>query len=110
MDLKKKKCIPCEGDTKPMSAAEAKKYLKFAKDWELSDNKIYLNKKFKDFKAALKFINAVGKIAEQQGHHPDILLYSWNNIKLTLNTHAIGGLSINDFIMAAKINSIKKGL
>jgi 4a-hydroxytetrahydrobiopterin dehydratase len=107
MDLKNHRCVPCEGGTKPMSAGEAKKYLKSAKGWKLEKGSIILDKKFKDFKAAMLFIKKVGDIAEDQGHHPDIYLHDWNNVKLTLSTHAIKGLSINDFIVAAKINSIK---
>jgi 4a-hydroxytetrahydrobiopterin dehydratase len=96
MDLTKKKCKPCE----------ALKNLKFAEDWKLKGNSIYREFKFKDFKGALQFINSVGRIAEKEGHHPDILLYSWNRVRLTSSTHAIKGLSINDFILAAKINQL----
>lgn len=77
--------------------------------WSVRDEK-YLEKeyKFTDFKKSLEFINKVGTIAEEEGHHPDILLYSWNRVKLTLYTHAIGGLSENDFILASKIDLIQK--
>ncbi len=107
MDLKNKRCKPCEGGTKPMKKSEAAKYLKFAPGWKLSGNDITIDKKFKDFKRALTFINKVGAIAEREGHHPDIILHDWNKVKLVLSTHAIGGLSINDFIVAAKVNSLR---
>lgn len=60
--------------------------------------------KFKNFKEALLFVNKVGEVAESEGHHPDILLHSWNKVKVVLSTHSIGGLSLNDFIVAAKID------
>ena len=63
---------------------------------------------FKDFKAALAFVNHVGTIAEKEGHHPNLFLHGWNKVTITLFTHAIGGLSTNDFIVAAKIDALKK--
>jgi len=107
MNLKNSKCVPYEGGTKPLSVKEAKKYLKDAKGWRLEKKNITLDKKFNDFKEAIRFVNKVANIAEKQGHHPDISLHNWNQVRLTLSTHAIGGLSINDFIVAAKINSVK---
>ncbi len=107
MDFTKKKCKPCEGGTKPMNAKEARKNLRFASGWKLEGKSIYTELKFKDFKHAMGFVNKVADIAESEGHHPDILVYSWNKVRLTSSTHAIKGLSINDFILAAKINQIK---
>ena len=77
------------------------------KDWMLAEDakSISKNFKFKDFKEALAFVNKVGDIAESEGHHPDIEL-GWGKVTITLSTHAIGGLSQNDFIVAAKINNI----
>lgn len=89
-----------------MSKAEALKYMKYANGWTLQKNKIYKSMEFKNFSEAMKFINKVARIAEKEGHHPDILLYGWNKVRFTLSTHAIKGLSINDFILAAKIDSI----
>jgi 4a-hydroxytetrahydrobiopterin dehydratase len=107
MDFTKRRCKPCEGGTKPMNAAEARKNLRFAEGWKLKGNSIYTELKFKNFKDAVGFVNGVAGIAEREGHHPDILVYSWNRVRLTSSTHAIKGLSINDFILAAKINRIK---
>jgi 4a-hydroxytetrahydrobiopterin dehydratase len=107
MDLAKKRCKPCEGGTKPMNRAEALKNLRFADGWKLKGSSICREFKFKDFGHALQFINSVGRVAEGEGHHPDIYLYSWNRVRLTSSTHAIKGLSINDFILAAKINRLK---
>jgi 4a-hydroxytetrahydrobiopterin dehydratase len=106
MDLKSKKCKPCEGGTKPFSKKEATKYLKFVPGWKLSGKMISIDKKFKNFGEAMSFVNKVAKIAQGEGHHPDIYLHDWNQVKLTLSTHAIKGLSINDFIVAAKVNNL----
>jgi 4a-hydroxytetrahydrobiopterin dehydratase len=107
MDLTKKHCVPCEGGVKPFTKQQARKYLEQVKSWKLVGNKIEREFKFKNFLQAMKFVNNVAQLAEDEGHHPDILLYSWNHVKLTTYTHAIGGLSENDFILAAKIDKIK---
>lgn len=75
-------------------------------EWNVLENK-KLNRKFsfKDFKEALTFVNNVGEIAEKEGHHPDIE-FGWGYANITLTTHAVSGLSINDFILAAKIDKI----
>lgn len=75
--------------------------------WEvMDDKKIVRTFKFKDFAGALAFVNRAGAIAEEQGHHPDMDLHGWNMVTVTLWTHAIKGLSVNDFIMAAKIDAL----
>ena len=107
MDLKRRKCKPCEGGTKPMDRKESHKYLRLVRGWKLQGKNISKEMKFKDFKNAISFVGKVANIAESEGHHPDICLHDWNRIKLTLSTHAIKGLSINDFIMASKVDSIK---
>lgn len=100
-----KKCVPCEGWMKPLTRAQFEKHLPQVPDWTVvEDKKIEKDFKFKDFKEALAFINQVGTIAEQENHHPDINLHNWNRVNITLSTHAIKGLSENDFIMAAKID------
>ena len=109
MNLLEEKCVPCEGGVEPMTKADAEAMLNFhVKDWVLSEDTKYISKKFefKDFKEALSFVNKVGVIAESEGHHPDIEL-GWGKVNITLTTHAIGGLSQNDFIVAAKINAIQ---
>jgi len=105
-DLTKKHCVPCEGGVPPMTKEEAEKYLKKIKGWELAGNKIEKDLKFRNFKQAMAFINKIAELAEEEGHHPDILVYSWNKVKLVTYTHAIGGLSENDFILAAKIDRL----
>ena len=107
-DLLSKKCSPCEGGVIPFDVSEIHKYQKKVDGWDLVQNekKIYfLEKKFtfKNFLEAQDFVNKVGKISEDEGHHPDIL-FGWGYAKISITTHAIEGLSENDFILAAKID------
>ncbi len=106
-DLKHKKCVPCEGGVKPLTPDEYGSYLRNElSGWADFDERwIEKEYKFKNFKEALAFVNKVGDIAESEGHHPDINLHGWNKVKLTLSTHAISGLSENDFILASKIDA-----
>jgi 4a-hydroxytetrahydrobiopterin dehydratase len=107
--LTNQKCVPCEGGVDPLTRSEFEQYLEQVSDWTvLNDRALEREFTFADFKKALAFINNAGDIAESEGHHPDIYLHGWNKVRLTLTTHAIGGLSINDFVLAAKIdNSLK---
>lgn len=107
-DLLSKKCIPCEGGTFPLSQEKIEGYLQELSGWKAKSNK-NLSKEFSflNFKTALVFVNQIGEVAEREGHHPDIAL-SWGKVGVTLSTHAIGGLSENDFILAAKIDAIKQ--
>ena len=110
-DLATKHCVPCEGGTPPMSRAEAERYVADAPGWRLVESdplKIERSFKHKDFAQAMAFVNTVAGIAEAEAHHPDIRI-SWNRVQLELFTHAIDGLSENDFILAAKINQAKEG-
>jgi len=105
----KKNCLPCEIGGQPMALAQARDNLKFLNPaWQLSpDNKkIKRHYKFPDFASALKFVNEVGRIAEAEGHHPDIY-FTWGKVDLEIYTHAVGGLSDNDFILASKIDGLK---
>jgi 4a-hydroxytetrahydrobiopterin dehydratase len=107
MDLKNKKCIPCEGTEKPFDDQKIAQYRAFLQfDWDIIDGKqIEHEFEFKDFKEAMTFVNKVANIAEEEGHHPDIYIF-YNKVKIQLSTHAIKGLSENDFIMAVKIELI----
>ena len=107
MNLLSKKCIPCEGGATPLTKEQTEEYLKEATHWKSSSDglKIIREVTFKDFKEAMGFINRVAEIAESEGHHPDIFV-SYNQVRLELSTHAIKGLSENDFIVAAKINEL----
>ncbi len=105
--LANKKCVPCEGDMSPFTRNQIQGYIVQRKDWSVVENKaIEKNFQFKNFKKALVFINKVGEIAESEGHHPDIYLHGYNKVRITLSTHALKGLSENDFILAAKIDTI----
>ena len=107
-NLVSKKCVPCEGGTPALSREQVKKLLPQIQGWITGSDfkKISRDFKFKDFKAALDFVSKVAEVAEAEGHHPDILIHGWNRVRLELSTHAIGGLSENDFIMAAKIDGL----
>ena len=109
-NLSQKKCKPCEGGISALDISEIHKYQKKIDGWEVKSNekKIYfLEKKFKfkNFLNSQKFINEVSKISENEGHHPDIL-FGWGYAQIKITTHAIEGLSENDFILAAKIDQI----
>ncbi len=107
-DLLQKKCVPCEGGVDPIDRAGAQKYLMQVPGWNLSEDakKISKEYKFQDFIGAINFVNNVAEIAESENHHPDIKI-NYNKVLLELSTHAIGGLSENDFILAAKIDAMK---
>jgi 4a-hydroxytetrahydrobiopterin dehydratase len=106
MNLISKKCVACEGGVPPLAGGALDTYLKEVTGWTVVDGKkIRKEFTFPDFKTALSFVNTVGDIAESEGHHPDIQL-SWGRVVVELWTHAIGGLSENDFILAAKIDAI----
>ena len=107
-DLTEKKCVPCEGGAVPFDISEIHKYQKKVDGWEIvqNENKIFLLEKkfiFENFLKSQNFVNKVGKISEDEGHHPDIL-FGWGYAKINITTHAIEGLSENDFILAAKID------
>ena len=96
-------CKACEAGTPPMSEEQARELLPQVPGWELDGTTLTRRFKFKDFQGSMAFVNRVAELAESEGHHPDIHI-SWNRVRLELTTHAIKGLSENDFIMAAKIN------
>ncbi len=103
--LVKGHCVPCEGGVEPMRGDEIKIYISYLKTpWQVSTDSKSIKKqfKFKDFRQAMVFVNKVAEVAEEQGHHPDITIY-YNKVDIFLTTHAIKGLSTNDFIMASKI-------
>ena len=105
-NLSEKKCIPCESGVPPMNDKKIEVYLKKVKGWSLKQGRLSKHFKFKDFKKTLEFVNKVGKIAEQEGHHPNIY-FTWGKCEIQIYTHAINGLSENDFILAAKIDEIR---
>ncbi len=106
MALAEQKCIPCEGGVMPLTIAQAQALLKETPGWALSNEVRSITRAytFKNFAEALVWVNRIGAIAETEGHHPDIAL-SWGKVVVTLSTHSIGGLSENDFVLAAKIDN-----
>lgn len=112
MDLTTKHCVPCEGGTPPLTDTQEDALKLQMPDWILmrSDGTTVVHKirrqfTFKTFPQAIKFVDRVAEIAEKEGHHPDIYIF-YNKVQLELFTHAVGGLSENDFIMAAKIDKL----
>ena len=109
-DLLNKKCVPCEGGVPALDISEIHKYQKKIDGWDVIKNEKnihFLEKKFtfKNFVESQKFVNEVGRISEEEGHHPEIL-FGWGYAKINISTHAIEGLSENDFILASKIDKI----
>ncbi|MGZ4732076.1 MAG: 4a-hydroxytetrahydrobiopterin dehydratase [Terriglobales bacterium] len=106
--LADKKCVPCRGGMPPLKGEELKKLHDRLSDWQVvSEHHLHREFRFPDFKEALDFVNRVAAIAEQEGHHPDILL-AWGKVGITLWTHTIDGLTESDFILAAKIERVSK--
>lgn len=106
-DLIKQKCVPCEGNVKPLSGDQLAPYLKQSPHWILVEgSKLQREIECKNFNQAIELVNSIAKIAEEEDHHPNIYLHDYNKVMLTLYTHAISGLSKNDFIVAAKINTV----
>lgn len=107
MDLSQEKCVSCEGGVPPYTAAEiAERLPQINSGWSVvEEKKIQRNFEFKDFKEAMAFVNKLADIAEAKGHHPDLHIF-YNKVMIELWTHAIAGLSINDFILAANADTI----
>ncbi len=105
--LTQKHCVPCEGGIPPMPREEAEKLMAEIPEWKLAEDGLSIHRQFRfgDFAEALGFVNLVGDLAELEGHHPDITI-RWNKVDVLLSTHAIKGLSENDFILAAKIDQL----
>jgi len=107
MELKDKKCVPCEGGVEPFNEKEIKEFkTKVDGDWNVVDNKKIKRKfPFKNFKESMAFVNKIADIAEEDQHHPDITIH-YDEVEVELTTHAIKGLSENDFIIASKIDNL----
>lgn len=107
MNLSHKKCTPCEGGTQPLSREKVIELLpELSLAWEIDDTatQIHIELTFRTFVQAIEFVRQIAELAEEEGHHPDLFI-SYNHITITLTTHAIKGLSENDFIMASKIEN-----
>lgn len=106
-DLTNKQCKPCEGGVPPLTQHEAASLLKQLDDWELKDNVISKIFKFKNYYQVMAFVNAVAWMTHREDHHPDMTV-GYNQCRVEYSTHAIGGLSENDFICAAKVDALFK--
>jgi 4a-hydroxytetrahydrobiopterin dehydratase len=107
-ELRRKKCLPCEGGVPPLSADEVKAHRAAVPAWELTADgkRIRRQWRVKDFATGLDFFQRVGQIAEAEDHHPDLYLEGYRNVTIELWTHAVNGLTLNDFILAAKIDTL----
>jgi 4a-hydroxytetrahydrobiopterin dehydratase len=111
-ELTAKRCQACEGGIPPLSAQQVEHYLTALPAWKVTADgkRIRRDWRVKDFVTALDFFNRVGRLAEDEGHHPDLHLVGYRNVAIELWTHAIDGLSENDFILAAKIDLLPVAL
>lgn len=107
-ELSARKCLPCEGLTAALSRARAEELLRGVTGWELAADAKQVSRqiKAKNFMAAVDLIGKIAAVAEAENHHPDLHLTGYKNLRIELSTHAIKGLSENDFILAAKINKL----
>ena len=109
MDLRAKRCVPCEGGVPKLGAAEVSALLREIPGWEARDDQLHRTFTFRDFVTAMRFVNRMAEVAEAEGHHPDFTVH-YRRVDVVIWTHAIGGLSENDFILAAKITPLAEGL
>ncbi|HEX9244131.1 MAG TPA: 4a-hydroxytetrahydrobiopterin dehydratase [Anaeromyxobacter sp.] len=107
MDYAQRKCVPCEGGIPPLGAQVVDEALGALGGWDAQEARTRIHKhyRFKDFVEAMRFVNAMAALAEAEGHHPDFTVH-WNTVDVTLWTHAVGGLSENDLIVAAKLDRL----
>lgn len=105
-DLASRECVPCRGGVPPLGGAEIESLLKQLDGWEVvGGHHLRKSFEFKDFREALRFVNRIGELAEDEGHHPDIS-FGWGRAEVTIWTHKIDGLTESDFILAAKIDKL----
>jgi 4a-hydroxytetrahydrobiopterin dehydratase len=109
MDLRARRCVPCEGGVPKLGAAEVGALLREIPGWEARDDQLHRTFTFRDFVTAMRFVNRMAEVAEAEGHHPDFTVH-YRRVDVVVWTHAIGGLSENDFILAAKITPLAEGL
>jgi 4a-hydroxytetrahydrobiopterin dehydratase len=110
MDFTRMKCAPCKKGAPPKSAAEVDEALRSLDGWAAQEGQTRIHKRyrFRDFVEAMRFVNGLAALAEAEGHHPDFAVH-WNTVDVTLWTHDVGGLSQNDFIVAAKLDTLPEG-
>jgi 4a-hydroxytetrahydrobiopterin dehydratase len=108
-ELRAKRCVPCEGGVPKVDAAQVAALLAELPGWEVRDDRLQRRFTFRDFVTAMRFVNRMAEVAEAEGHHPDFTVH-YRQVDVAVWTHAIGGLSENDFILAAKITPLADGL
>jgi 4a-hydroxytetrahydrobiopterin dehydratase len=104
-ELARRKCKPCEGGVAPLTPEQVRPMLKGLQGWELEGKGIAKTFKFSDYYATMAFVNAAAWVSHREDHHPDMLV-KWGECRVSYWTHAIGGLSENDFICAAKLDAL----
>ena len=105
-DLADLQCVPCRGGVPPLAGAEIEKLMEQLEGWQaVNEHHLQKTYPFKDFRESLAFVNRIGTLAEQQGHHPDIC-FGWGKAEVTIWTHKIDGLTESDFVLAAKIDKL----
>lgn len=109
MDLTAKHCIPCQGGTPKMRPEEIAEYFRSLQGWSVHDDRLEKQYRLRDFVAAIRFVNAIAELAENEGHHPDFCVH-YATVDVAIWTHKIGGLTESDFILAAKIDELPKDL
>jgi 4a-hydroxytetrahydrobiopterin dehydratase len=107
-ELTRTRCVPCEGGAPPLSRVEAEALAANVAGWSLDPDAKQISRSWtmKNFMAGIDFFNRIATLAEEEGHHPDLHLEGYRQLKVVLWTHAVGGLTENDFIVAAKINQL----
>lgn len=105
-ELVERRCVPCEGGVAPLTPAEADALGESTPGWIRAHDRIHRDFLLADFRACIDWIRDVADLADDEGHHPDLLLHGFRNVRITLWTHAIHGLSDNDYILAAKIDRL----
>ena len=105
-DLADKTCVPCRGDVPPLRGEELEELERQLPDWEVVEgHHLRREFRFRNFREALDFVNRVGELAEEQGHHPDVQ-FGWGRAAITIFTHKIDGLTESDFVLAAKVDRL----
>ena len=106
--LTSKKCMPCEGGVPALTPEQVSQLIEETPQWFADDSATTIARTFElaDFQSAVVFLNTIAKLAEQEGHHPNMHIHNYNKVTVSLTTHAISGLSENDFIVAAKIDTL----
>jgi 4a-hydroxytetrahydrobiopterin dehydratase len=105
-ELAERQCVPCRGGVPPLQGAEIERLLGQLEGWQVvNEHHLIKTWQFKDFRESLQFVNRIGGLSEEQGHHPDIC-FGWGKVEVTIWTHKIDGLTESDFVLAAKIDQL----